>query len=81
MQNLEKYHLTYQAWDLETDIDMTLDAPGNNDDDNDVGSNEGREIATSAKNVCCDKFREKLVRHFNILFHFKEVKWPSRIKK
>ena len=62
------------------DVDVTLDAPGN-DDDNVVDSNEGRENATSAKNMSCDKFRKKLVRHFNIVFHFKEVKWPSRIKK
>ena len=53
-----------------TDVDMTLDVPGNDDDYNDADSNEGRENATSVKNMSYDKFREKLVRHFNIAFHF-----------
>ena len=63
-----------------TGVDVTLDAPGNDNDDDDIDSNEGRENATSVKNMSYDKFREKLVRHFNIVFHFKEVKWPRRIK-
>ena len=37
--------------------------------------------STCVKDMSFDVFRDKLVRHFNIAFHFKEIKWPSRNKK
>ena len=32
------------------------------------------------KDMSFDRFREKLVRHFNIAFQFKEITCPSRLK-
>ena len=37
--------------------------------------------STCVKDMSFDVFRDKLVRHFNIAFHLKEIKWPRRIKK
>ena len=63
------------------DIDANMPVPGNNDEHNVSDTNQGTEEAISVKDMSYNSFRAKLVRHFNIAFHFNEVKWPSRNKK
>lgn len=49
--------------------------------DNYYSSEANKNVPVSIKDMCFQLFCKKLISHFNILFHKKEVKWPHRLKE
>ena len=63
------------------DVDVSYaESASQNDDTQDNGLHTEAE-RKPVKDISFDLFREKLVRHFNIAFQFKEIKWPRRLKE